>query len=82
MVEEKEARLYSLFPPGSKSKSKLIMLKICNSLLRRLSKSHNTGTCVRAFWLFFKWLFFILPPPRPLIIHIIPPTTPQRCAAA
>lgn len=44
MVEEREARLFRLFPAAPKSK--LTMLKICNSLLRRLSKSHNTGACV------------------------------------
>ena len=51
MVEEREAALFDLFPFSNKNK--LAMLKICNALLRRLSKSHNTGGWVHSSWVVF-----------------------------
>lgn len=44
-VEAREEALYGLFKVARKSN--LTMLKLCNSLLRKLSKSHNTAICGR-----------------------------------
>jgi len=44
-VEAREEALFALFKVARKSN--LTMLKLCNSLLRKLSKSHNTAICGR-----------------------------------
>ncbi len=44
-VEAREEALFGLFKVARKSN--LTMLKLCNSLLRKLSKSHNTAICGR-----------------------------------
>ncbi|EKU21921.1 THO complex subunit 1, partial [Nannochloropsis gaditana CCMP526] len=44
-VEKRESALFGLFKTARKSN--LTMLKLCNSLLRKLSKGHNTAICGR-----------------------------------